>query len=153
MARAQYQKWLTEDGLIALRTWARLGLTDEDIAKNMGINVSTLYTWKNKYNEIKESLMYAKEEADAIVENSLYKRANGFKYDEVTRERKFNEELQGYEMVTTKIVTKMVIPDTTAQIFWLKNRNQNRWRDKVEAKDITNYELLEQLKNRSKDYQ
>jgi len=152
MARAQYKKWLEEDGLTALKTWARLGLTDQDIADNMEINVSTLYTWKKKYNEIAKALTYAKQAADAIVENALYKRATGFRYDEVTQERKYNELTKKYEVVITKIVTKLAIPDVTAQIYWLKNRNQKRWRDKIESNDISNVELLEQLKNKSNDY-
>jgi hypothetical protein len=141
MAIGKYKQWLTEEALIALSTWAKLGLTDENIAHNMGINVSTLYVWKNKYKDIKEALTHAKAIADSIVENSLYKRANGFSYDEVTRENKFNPTTEVYEMITTKIVTKMVIPDTTAQIYWLKNRKQDMWRDKHEVNISGNVEM------------
>jgi transposase-like protein len=143
MAKGKYKQWLTDDGLIALVTWARLGLTDADIAKNMDINVSTLYEWKKKYKEIAKSLTYAKAKADSIVENALYKRATGFNYEETTRERRINKETNEYEMVTTKIVTKMVVPDTTAQIYWLKNRKQNMWRDKHEVNVSGNLEVKE----------
>lgn len=134
MAIGKYKEWITEEGLTALSTWARLGLTDEDIAKNIGINVSTLYTWKNKYSKIAKSLTHAKAIADAIVENSLYKRANGFNYEETTKERRINKDTKEYEMVITKVITKMVVPDTTAQIYWLKNRKSDMWRDKHEVK-------------------
>lgn len=130
--RGIYERWQTEKGLTALETWARLGLTDEDIAKNIGIHVATLYEWKNKYSDIAEALTYGKQEADAIVENALYKRAVGYDYEEVTKELRINPETKEREMVVTKIVTKNVIPDTTAQIFWLKNRKQDMWRDKQE---------------------
>jgi len=143
MADGKYKEWITEEGLIALSTWARLGLTDEDIAKNIGIHVSTLYTWKNKYSEIAKSLTYAKAKADAIVENALYKRAVGFNYEEVTQERRINKETNIYEMVVTKIITKMVVPDTTAQIYWLKNRKQDQWRDKHEVNVSGNVEMKE----------
>ena len=143
MAKDKYKQWTTEEGLISLATWAKMGLTDEDIAKNIGIHVSTLYTWKKKYSEIAESLTHAKQRADAIVENALYKRAVGFSYDETTRENKFNKETSEYEIVITKIVTKMVVPDTTAQIYWLKNRKPDQWRDKHEVNVSGDIEVRE----------
>lgn len=120
MAKGKYQKWLEPESLILLEGWARDGLTDEQIAKKMGVNIATLYDWKKKYPEISESLKKGKEVIDAIVENALLKRALGYRYDEVTIEN-------GIE---TKRVTKEVQPDTTAQIFWLKNRRPDKWRDK-----------------------
>lgn len=103
-----------------LEAWARNGLTDEQIAKNMGISCSTLYDWKNKYSDISESLKRGKEVVDVLVENALFKRALGYEYKEVTKE----------DGVTTKVVTKHMAPDTTAQIFWLKNRRPDLWRDR-----------------------
>lgn len=120
MAKGKYQKWLEPESLILLEGWARDGLTDEQIAKKMGVNTATLYDWKKKYPEISESLKKGKEVIDTIVENALLKRALGYRYDEVTIEN-------GIE---TKRVTKEVQPDTTAQIFWLKNRRPDKWRDK-----------------------
>lgn len=61
MAKGKYEYWLTSEGLIKLQGWARDGLTDEQIAKNMRINVSTLYDWKKKYSEISEALKKGKE--------------------------------------------------------------------------------------------
>jgi transposase-like protein len=100
MAKGKYEEWLTEDGLILIEGWARDGLTDEQIAHNMGINRDTLYTWKKKYPDISEALKKTKDVVDREVENALYKKA-----------------LEG---------------DTTAMIFWLKNRRPNDWRDKRE---------------------
>ena len=56
MARGKYEFWLADEGLTLLEGWAREGLTDEQIAHNMGISTKTLYDWKNKYGKICESL-------------------------------------------------------------------------------------------------
>ena len=133
MAKGKYEYWLTAEGLLQLEGWARNGLTDEQIAQNMGISVSTFYDWKSKYSEISESLKKNKEIVDAQVENALLKRALGYSFTETTKERRLNDETGEYEMVTTKEVVKEVTPDTTAQIFWLKNRKPEDWRDKKDV--------------------
>ncbi len=231
---AKIEQWLTEEGLLQLEAWAREGLTDEQIAKNMGICRDTLIQWKKKYSDISDTLKRGKEIVDIQVENALLKRALGYTYTEVTKERivdtgqkkrhggetelteqewffaqkyfngkcaycgedtshptkdhikplisggtlrmdnvlpccqkcnsskKDNEMISWFEaqkfykperlskivdyinlvlslkampsstseLVVTKEVTKEVIPDTTAQIFWLKNRKPEEWRDK-----------------------
>lgn len=127
---AKYDYWISNDGLQLLAGWARSGLTDEQLAHNMGIAVSTLYEWKKKYSEISESLKSNKEIADVAVENALYKRAIGYQYTETTKE----------DGKVVKTVVKEVVPDTTAQIFWLKNRQPERWRDKQEVQHSGNIE-------------
>lgn len=122
MAKGKYHDWLTEDALIRIQGWARDGLTDEQIAKNMGINVATLYDWKKKFSNFSEALKRGKEVIDRIVENALLKRALGYKYTEVTIEA-------GIE---TKRVIKEVAPDVTAQIYWLNNRKPGEWRNRRE---------------------
>ena len=77
MAKGKYQRWLEPDGLILLEGWARDGLTDEDIAHNIGVNPCTLYDWKNKYPKISEAIKKGKEVVDIMVENALLKRAMG----------------------------------------------------------------------------
>lgn len=238
MAKGKYEEWLQPEGLLKIEGWARDGLTDEQIAHNMGINVATLYAWKKKYDEISETLKRGKEVVDREVESALLKRALGYSYTEVTKERiidtgqkrrhngeseltekewefaikyfnrkcaycgeymssptkdhikplngggalsrdnvvpcckscnsskKDNEMLTWYkkqsfyskermqkihdyvefvislgdtldealgELVVTKEVIKEVQPDTTAQIFWLKNRRPDKWRDKQDV--------------------
>lgn len=120
---AKINDWLGNDKLILLEGWARGGLTDEQIAKNMGIAPSTLYEWKKKSKEFSESLKKGKEVVDFEVENALLKRALGYEYEEETYENG----------ILTKKVKKQVPPDTTAQIFWLKNRKPNNWKDRVET--------------------
>ncbi|WP_026676767.1 transposase [Fictibacillus gelatini] len=125
MATGKYHEWLEDEGLIKIEGWARDGLTDEQIAHNMGITRKTLYEWKNKYSDICDALKRGKEVIDRQVENALLKRALGYVYDEITYEG-------GIEV---KRVRKQVQPDTTAQIFWLKNRKPDVWRDKREANE------------------
>lgn len=141
MAKGKYQEWIEPEGLLKIEGWARDGLTDDQIANNIGISVSCLNNWKNKYVEILESLKRGKEVVDRQVENALLKRALGYEYTETTRE--YIPELA--EMHVTKEVTKQVVPDTTAQIFWLKNRKSDKWRDKQEYEDRTAIEKLDEI--------
>lgn len=130
MAKGKYQDWLTVEGLLQLEAWARDGLTDEQIAHNIGITRETLYQWKQKYPDIPYTLKRGKEVVDIQVENALLKRALGYEYDEI------KEELDESGKLVKKTTTrKLVIPDTTAQIFWLKNRKPNEWRDKRDTEE------------------
>lgn len=147
MAKGKYQEWLTKEGLLQLESWARDGLTDEQIASNMGITRKTLAEWKTKYSDICDTLKRGKAVVDIQVENALLKRALGYSYDEVTRERVLDYDpstgqVVGSHMEITKTVKKEVQGDTTAQIFWLKNRRPEQWRDKrdvsVEGEISTN---------------
>lgn len=124
MANGKYQRWLEPDGLLLLEGWARDGLTDEQIAHNMGIATGTLYAWKKAHHEISESLKRGKDVVDIEVENALLKRALGYEY---TEERVEISDKDGRKVIQT---TKHVAGDTTAQIFWLKNRRPDKWRDK-----------------------
>lgn len=131
MAKGKYERWLTSDGLLLLEAWARDGLTDEQIAHNVGITTTTLYDWKKRFPAISEALKRGKEVVDIQVENALLKRALGYEYTE----EKVEVETTAAGAVTSRKVVqtvKQVAPDTTAQIFWLKNRKPADWRDKQE---------------------
>lgn len=135
MAKGKFEPWVTEEGLLQIEAWARNGLTEDQIATNMGIVRSTLSEWKKNFSDISDALKRGKEVVDIQVENALLKRALGYKFTETTKERTVvydtatGEEI-GSNMVVTKEVIKEVQPDTTAQIFWLKNRKPEMWRDK-----------------------
>ena len=120
---AKYPDWLTPEGLVKLTGWARDGLSNEQIAANIGINPDTLYEWKSRYPEIAEALKKGKEVADYEVENALFRRATGYDY---TEER---VELEGRKRKVVQTV-KHVVPDTAAAFIWLKNRRPDKWRDK-----------------------
>lgn len=119
--------WLEKDKLILLEGWARDGLTDEQIAKNIGISRASLYEWKKKEVDISDALKKGKEIVDFEVENALLKKALG--YTITLNKQKVTKD--GDVVDITEEVH--VPPDTTAQIFWLKNRKPNNWKDRVET--------------------
>lgn len=119
---AKINEWLEEDKLILLEGWARDGLTYEQIAHNMGIDVTTLREWRKKDDTISTILKKGREVVDYEVENALLKNA-----------------MEG---------------NVTAQIFWLKNRRKEQWREKIEYSNDSNEiskldELLKEIKNDS----
>lgn len=120
---AKYTEWLTEEGLIQIEGWARDGLIDEQIAQNMGISYSTFKDWKKKFSDFSAVLKRGKEVVDRQVENALLKTAVGYVYEEETV-------TNTGEVVTVRKYSK---PNTTAQIFWLKNRKRGQWTDKSEV--------------------
>lgn len=105
MAKTTYKDWEADEKILLLQGWARNGLTNEQIASNMDIVVSTLWEWRKKSPKISNALKIGKDEADIQVENALYKAA-----------------LEG---------------NTTAMIFWLKNRKSKEWRDKIQQEITT----------------
>lgn len=123
---AKYTEWLTEEGLIQIEGWARDGLIDEQIAQNMGISYSTFREWKKKFSALSAVLKKSKDVVDRQVENALFKSAIGFEYEEETV-------TNAGDVVAVRKYSK---PNTTAQIFWLKNRKRNQWTDKSEV-DVT----------------
>ena len=143
--RDKYKEWLNEDKLLLLQRWARNGLTDEQIAKNIGISRSTLNEWKRKFPLISDTLKKEKEVVDTEVENALLKRALGGTLTEITKERVLNTVTNAHELVVTKSVTKDIPPDVTAQIFWLKNRCPEKWRDKPTEKNISEDKIADKL--------
>lgn len=138
MPAAKYKKWLESENLALLQGWARDGLTDEQIAHNMGVGLTTLNTWKVKYEDIRDALKKGKEVADYEVENALFKSACGYDYEEITEERIFNKTTHQWELQITKRVKKHQPPSNTAQIFWLKNRKPQAWRERAENQIILN---------------
>ena len=124
---AKINDWLENDKLILLEGWARDGLTDEQIARNIGIATSTFYEWKKKKLEFSETLKKGKEVVDLEVENALLKKELGYT---ITKKE---EKLDKDGCVHTLEKDIHIPPDTTAQIFWLKNRKPNNWKDRVET--------------------
>lgn len=125
MAKSKADKWRTEEGLIKLSGWAKDGLTDEQIAHNCGVSRSTLNVWREKYQDISDTLKRGREVADREVENALYKSAIGHK-ETVKKVFRVKDKLEEREEEI------YIPPNVTAQIFWLKNRKRDVWRDKIE---------------------
>ena len=164
MVQAKYKQWLDTDNLTKLRSWAREGLKDTQIAQNMGINVGTLYKWKNKYSEIGEALKKGKEVVDAEIEENLIstmkkhtlktttyamvkkdemvlkaertKFMNMYKLDhpEATKNEILiatAENVDVYERIAQRQVVTEVDPNVSSMIFWLKNREPDKYRDQT----------------------
>lgn len=125
MPKPKYGRWITKQGLALINGWAKSGLTEEQIAHNMGVSRSTLSKYKNELPDILNALKTGKEVADFEVENALYQRALGSETIEVVEEYDEDGNLKG-----SKKTFKAVQGDTTAMIFWLKNRKPDEWRDK-----------------------
>lgn len=138
MARAKYQEWIDDpDKRTLLSGWARKGLSDQQIAKNIGISRSTLNEWRKKYPVIADTLKKSKEIADTEVENALYLKCIGHKvqlkktfkvrkieYNDAGRKIKEEDHL---EMGEDEVY---IPPDTKAIIFWLTNRAKEDWRER-----------------------
>jgi hypothetical protein len=103
----------------------KLGATDIEIADFFNVDVRTIYRWKTENDKFCQVLKSGKDEADERVERSLFSRATGYEHDEVDI-----RVVEG-QIVQTPI-RKYYPPDTTAGIFWLKNRRRDQWRDKQE---------------------
>lgn len=122
--RTKHYKDMIEPKLKDIEKWCDEGAIDVEIAKRLGISVKTLYEYK-KYSEFLQAIKKGKENADYKVENSLYKRAMGYRVLEKTIIRNADGEI-----IKEQIQEKHIAPDTTAQIFWLKNRMRENWNDK-----------------------
>lgn len=106
-----------------------LGATDAQLADVFDVSVSTVSLWKVQHAEFSDALRVAKDKADQLVEQSLFRRATGYECDEV------DIRVVGGEVIQTQI-RKLYPPDTTAAIFWLKNRKPEQWRE-TKAVELT----------------
>lgn len=127
--------------LLEIEAWCRDGATDEDIAKNLHIALSTLGEYKKKFPEFSETIKNTKAVADIKVENALFKRAVGYtakvvKHVKVKR-IDFDPETgrkTGEHEELVPVEEEVHIPaDTTAQIYWLNNRKREVWKQKQEV--------------------
>ena len=135
-----------------------LGAKDKDLAGFFGISEQTLNNWKAAHPKFMESLKEGKDYADANVAKSLYRRAKGYEHEAV---KIVADAKTGSEHIVH--YTERYPPDTTACIFWLKNRQREHWRDKqqhehtganggpiqTQNKPLTREELIEELRKRN----
>lgn len=164
MARAEYKKWLEPDNLTRLRSWARDGLTNEQIAKKIGVRRQTISEWSKKYPDIADALKKGKEVVDSEIEDSLIsvmkkhtitttqykmvkkdefnlkaersKFANVYKLDHPNATKNeiliaTAENVEVYEKIPIIKTVTEVDPNTSAIIFWLKNRRPDVYRDQT----------------------
>jgi len=110
------------------RKLCMLGATDQEIADFFEVEVRTIYRWKAEHDEFCQSLKAGKEVADERVERSLFQKAIGYEQEEVKIFMPAGAEGPVYAPFRAKVA-----PDTTAAIFWLKNRRPDLWRDKQQT--------------------
>lgn len=121
MGRPSKYETHVEPKLLLIEAWARDGLTLDQIADNLGIAKSTLCDYQNQYSDLADALKNGREVIDVMVENALLKAALGYDYTEEELNKVTGEPIA---------LRKVAHPNTTALIFWLKNRKPGAWRDK-----------------------
>jgi transposase-like protein len=114
-----------------------LGATDDELADFFGVHRATIYRWKHEHQEFCDAIKSGKETADERVERSLYQKATGY---EITEEQAVKLKVEQHkEEVEVVEVRKHIPADTTAAIFWLKNRRKGEWRDKHDVAVAHNF--------------
>jgi hypothetical protein len=131
--KGKYEYWISPDGLLLIEGWARDGLSEEQIARNMGCAYSTFRAWRDKYPALSAVLKKGREVVVRELENALIKRAKGYEVEETTEELKWNQVTRKQELMVTKRVKKHIAPDTGALAFALKNYAPDKWRDRKDV--------------------
>lgn len=126
MAKGRMAEWETDENLERITTWARRGLTDEEIFANIGVSRPTFYDWLKKSPNILNALKKGREISIEKVENALFKIACGYDVEENILD-------STGKIISTK--TKHIQPNLGAQIFILKNRKPQYWKDKIITDD------------------
>jgi len=127
MANIKYNAKFHDDWAWSL---AALGATDDEIAEAMKISVRTLYRWKKENLSFMNALSEGKAVSDSKVIRGLYQRAIGYEYEEEKHIMSFDKDGNMKKVVKIEKTKKVAPPDVGAQIFWLKNRQQDTWRDR-----------------------
>lgn len=147
-AKPKYTEWLTPDGLLRIEGWARDGLSLAQIAHNVGVADSTFRRWKEENEALSAAIKRGNAPVDLEVENAMLKSALGHK-ETVRKAIKVKTEKQ--KVGEGKIVEEhieyvdeevYIPPQVIAQIFWLKNRRPDKWKDKIEQTVVTEVEDL-----------
>lgn len=116
----RYEDWISNENLVLLQGWAMEGLSNEQIAHNMGMSITTLYKWQKEHTEFADALKKGKQVVDFMMENALFR--NG---------------MNG---------------NVAAQIFWLKNRKPDKWKEHQELMiEQSNDEAIKSWINALKD--
>lgn len=126
MAKIGRPSLYSEEMAVQAKKLASLGATDAEVADFFGVDVRTIYRWKHEYDDFCQALKIGKEDADARVERSLYQKAIGYEQEAVKIFMPAGADKPVYADYIEKVA-----PDTTAAIFWLKNRKPAEWRDKT----------------------
>ena len=118
------------------------GITETELIKRLGVSRSVYYKWKNTKKEFRDAIERGKNGQVELVENQLLKKIMGYTVEET-------EELQDEHgtVLNRKVKTKYINPDTTSMIFWLKNRDPDNWKDRVEQHNTGGFEFNVKLED------
>lgn len=114
--------------------WRKQGMTEEQICQKLGVATSTFNVYKNKYSELVESLKKGKEELIEELQDSLYKRALGYEYEEV--KEYIEKDDKGNNKVKREVYKKVMHPDVGAIAFALKNLDKDNWKDNPHKSEL-----------------
>lgn len=139
MAKSKYETHVLPN-LDKIIEWAKAGATAKDIAAKLRIAYSTFRKYLDegqegdeRYTALSDAFAQACVVADEQVETALFKRACGYRFEEVTVEDKLDRD--GNVHTLTKKVIRDVPPDPTSAMFWLTNRRPDRWKYKPQETD------------------
>ena len=127
-----YAEWLKDENLNLIRSWKTRGLTNEQIAKNIGVTTTTLYKWQGQFIEFADALKRGREHAVAELENAAFKAAIGYEVEEVKRIIVGSGGNRKERIEQTK---KHIPPNHTMLIFLMKNIGRHVWSNKPEHEE------------------
>lgn len=147
--QSKYKEWLEDENLQKIKSWKGQGLSNAEVADYIGIRRQTLYTWMNKYPEIKQAIQEGQQRTVEYIENALMKRISGFTIRETKRYQTTDKD--GNKVERIEVTDKEVGPDTTAIIYALKVKDPERWNEKIRMEhsgkvdsDVNHYANLDE---------
>lgn len=150
MAKSKATPWLTEEGLLKVEGWARSGLTDKEIAQNIGVSKPTFYEWVKKYPNFSDSISRGKADSLELAERMVFEHIRGFEYEET--ETSIVQDNQGNEQKKVTKKRKKALPNDRMLQFYLRNRYPDLWNGKgsleIERLQMENEKLRQELAER-----
>ncbi|MBE6646108.1 MAG: hypothetical protein E7611_00535 [Ruminococcaceae bacterium] len=136
--QGSYKKWCDRYGFETIRRLAEEGFSDEEIAERCGLTFDVFQRWRKKYAKFRDAIEIGRKEADFSVVEALYKKATGYsvktnkthKLKRVDYDPDTGKKVKEYEELAVGFDESYVPPDLKAEIFWLKNRQPCRWKEK-----------------------
>jgi len=132
MANGKWQQWTEPENIERIVNWAANGLTNEEMARNMGVHRATLQRWMVDHGDICDAIKRGRLLACEAIENALFKKATGMVLEDTVEEYKgeLRDGKPSNGTVTKRTVRRQVPPDTAAVIFYLKNRMPDKYSDR-----------------------
>lgn len=152
MAKGKYREWISPDGLLLVKGWARDGLTDEEIAKNIGVNKVTIYDWIKRFPEFSNAIKTGRKPVLVEVEDTFFeKKLKGYYVDEEIEEITIHPD--GGQTKHKRKSKRYIPPDTTAMIFFMKCRMPEKYNDKIalSIEDKANGKLADLIEGLKED--